>query len=289
MLIARTPDDLHRHCATLRERFGSLGLVPTMGALHAGHMALVGAAAAGRTGIVAAGRVGVVASIFVNPLQFGPTEDLSRYPRDEAGDLARLEAHGCHLVWLPDVATMYPPDDATTINVEGPALRWESDARPGHFRGVATVCAKLFGQVRPDRAYFGEKDWQQLQVVTRMAADLRLPLQIVGVPTVREADGLAMSSRNRFLTPGERTYAAGLFAALDAAASQLAHGAMADPALADARGRLTREGFAVEYIALVDGPTLAPLPAFPAGARTAARLIAAARLGSVRLIDNVPV
>jgi pantoate--beta-alanine ligase len=277
MLIARTLDELRHHCATLRERCGSLGLVPTMGALHEGHMALVRAAAAHAAA--------VVTSIFVNPLQFGPTEDLARYPRDEAGDLAQLAAHGCHLAWLPDLATMYPPDDATTISVEGPALRWEGDARPGHFRGVATVCAKLFGQVRPDRAYFGEKDWQQLQVVSRMVADLRLTLQIVGVPTVREPDGLALSSRNRFLSPDERQTAPRLFAALEAAAHRLAQGGAADPVLAEARASLTRAGFAVAYLALVDGPSLAPLPV----ARPFARLIAAVRLGSVRLIDNMAV
>ena len=302
MLIARSLEDLRRHCATLRGRFDSLALVPTMGALHDGHMALVRAATAHEAA--------VVTSIFVNPLQFnaaedlarleqemkavepnvnplqfGPTEDLARYPRDEAGDRAQLESQGCHLVWVPDLATMYPPGDATTINVEGPALRWEADARPGHFRGVATVCAKLFGQVRPDRAYFGEKDWQQVQVVTRMVADLRLPLEIVGVPTVREPDGLALSSRNRFIAVSDRRRAARLFATLEATARWLAQGTVADPILDDARATLTREGFAVDYVALVDGPTLAPL----AAARPLARLIAAARLGSVRLIDNVMV
>ena len=165
-----------------------------------------------------------VASIFVNPLQFGPNEDLSRYPRDEAGDLAALEAEGCALAWLPDIATMYPPGEATTITVAGPAERWEGDARPGHFRGVATVCAKLFGQVRPDRAYFGEKDWQQLQVVKRMAADLLLPLEIVGVETVRQADGLAMSSRNRFLSAEERAKAPALISALRATAEAVVFG-----------------------------------------------------------------
>jgi pantoate--beta-alanine ligase len=277
MLIARTLEELHSHCATLRERCGSLALVPTMGALHDGHMALLHAAAAHGAG--------VVASIFVNPLQFGPTEDLARYPRDEAGDLTQLAAHGCHLVWLPDVVTMYSPDDATTISVEGPALRWEGDARPGHFRGVATVCAKLFGQVRPDHAYFGEKDWQQVQVVARMVADLRLPLEIVGVPTVREPDGLALSSRNRFIPESDRATAARLFVTLQAAARQLMHGVPADPILDGGRATLTREGFAVDYVALVDGPTLAPLPT----ARPNARLIAAARLGAVRLIDNMAV
>jgi pantoate--beta-alanine ligase len=277
MLIARTLAELRSHCTALRERFGTLALVPTMGALHEGHMALVRAAAARQAGIVT--------SIFVNPLQFAPSEDLSRYPRDEAGDLALLERHGGHLAWLPDVATMYPPGDATSINVEGPALRWEGDARPGHFRGVATVCARLFGQVQPDRAYFGEKDWQQLQVVSRMAADLLLPLQIVGVATVREADGLALSSRNRFLTSDERATAALLPTVLMVAARRLAGGVPADPVLAEARATLTRAGFAVDYVALVDGYTLAPLPV----AQPNARLIAAARLGLVRLIDNIAV
>lgn len=277
MLIARTLVDLRVHCATLRERFGSLALVPTMGALHAGHMALVHAAATHRAGIVT--------SIFVNPLQFAPTEDLSRYPRDEAGDLAQLEAAGCHMVWLPGAATMYPPDEATTITVEGPALRWEGDARPGHFRGVATVCAKLFGQVRPDRAYFGEKDWQQLQVVTRMVADLLLPLEIVGVPTVRDEDGLALSSRNRFITPSDRPVAAQLFAMMNIVAHRLTQGDTVTLALEEAHAMLTDEGFKVDYLALVDAPTLAPLQAM----RANARLIVAARLGTVRLIDNMAV
>jgi len=277
MLTARTIEELRTHCATLRTRFGSVGLVPTMGALHEGHMALVWAAAADRGGIVA--------SIFVNPLQFGPAEDLARYPRDEAGDLAQLAAHGCHLVWLPNVATMYPPEDATTIDVAGPALRWEGDARPGHFRGVATVCAKLFGQVRPDRAYFGEKDWQQVQVVTRMVADLRLPLAIVAVPTVREDDGLALSSRNRFLPAADRQVAPLLFRTLSLAARRLALGEAADPVLEAARASLGDAGFVVDYVALVDGPTLAPL----ARVRPGARLVAAALLGSVRLIDNMAV
>jgi pantoate--beta-alanine ligase len=277
MLIARTLAELRSHCTTLRARFGTLALVPTMGALHDGHMALVRAAATQQAGIVT--------SIFVNPLQFAPSEDLSRYPRDEAGDLALLERHGGHLAWLPDVATMYPPGDATSINVEGPALRWEGDARPGHFRGVATVCARLFGQVRPDRAYFGEKDWQQLQVVSRMVADLVLPLEIVGVPTVRESDGLAMSSRNRFLAADERMTAARIHAVLKVTAHQLADGRAAATALAWARVALAGDGFAVEYFALVDGPSLAPLDA----ARPLARLVVAARLGSVRLIDNIAV
>jgi len=277
MLVIRTLPDLRAACAALRAARGSLGLVPTMGALHRGHRALVRAA-------VAAGGASV-ASIFVNPLQFGPNEDLSRYPRDEPGDLAALEAEGCDVAWLPDVATMYPADEATSITVAGPAERWEGEARPGHFRGVATVCAKLFGQVRPDAAYFGEKDWQQLQTVKRMVADLLLPLEIAGIETVREPDGLALSSRNRFLTVAERDQAPLLYAAMTAAARTLTDGGAADPILAEARERLTAGGFAVDYFALVDGPSLTPIDAATPGAR----LIAAARLGSVRLLDNMAV
>ncbi len=277
MIIARTLTDLRAACASLRAEFGGLTFVPTMGALHEGHKTLVREA-------VASGAP-AVASIFVNPLQFAPTEDLSRYPRDEAGDLAALEACGCALVWLPDVATMYPPGEATTISLAGPAERWEGDARPGHFRGVATVCAKLFGQVRPDRAYFGEKDWQQLQVIKRMVADLLLPLEIVGVPTVREADGLAMSSRNRFLNPDERAVAPVLYRVLRSVAGDLAGGAVAAPVLASAREELAAAGFAVDYLALVDGPTLAPVETVGTGSR----LIATARLGPVRLLDNVAI
>jgi pantoate--beta-alanine ligase len=275
MLIARTLAELRAGCASLRATHGALALVPTMGALHNGHRALVRAA-------VESGAA-VATSIFVNPLQFGASEDLSRYPRDEAGDLAILRAAGCRLAWLPDVSAMYPPGDVTTIDVAGPAERWEGTARPRHFRGVATVCAKLFGQVRPDRAYFGEKDWQQLQVVTRMAADLHLPLQIVGVPTVREPDGLALSSRNRFLDNDQRRLAPQLHAALTTALETLAKGEPVDDALAIARHTIEESGLAVEYLALVDGPTLQPLQTL----HRPARLIAAAQLGSVRLIDNV--
>jgi len=275
MLIARTLPDLRAACARLRRHAESLAFVPTMGALHAGHRALVRQA-------VSSGAA-TVASIFVNPLQFGPSEDLSRYPRDEPGDLAALEAEGCALAWLPNVATMYPPGEATAVLVRGPAERWEGEMRPGHFLGVATVCAKLFGQVRPDRAYFGEKDWQQVQVVKRMVADLLLPLEIVGVQTVREEDGLALSSRNRFLSAADRAVAPALVAALRAVAARVADGEAADAPLAEARAGLTAKGFAVDYVALVEGPTLAPLT----HAAPDARLIVAAKLGSVRLIDNI--
>jgi pantoate--beta-alanine ligase len=275
MLLARTLPELRAACAGLRRQADALALVPTMGALHEGHRALV------RAG-VASGAATVV-SIFVNPLQFGPNEDLTRYPRDETGDLAALQAEGCALAWLPDVATMYPADEATTITVAGPAERWEGEARPGHFCGVATVCAKLFGQVRPDRAYFGEKDWQQLKVVKRMVADLLLPLRIIGVETVREADGLAMSSRNRFLTAEDRGKAPMLIAALRATAARLAAGEPSAAALADARSALERQGFAVNYFALIDGDSLIPVEHAAPGTR----LIAAAKLGTVRLLDNI--
>ena len=274
MLIARTLPDLQNACARLRRSAGILALVPTMGALHEGHRTLV------RTGVAAG--AAVAASIFVNPLQFGANEDLSRYPRDEEGDLAALEAEGCALVWLPDVQTMYPAGEATAIVVAGPAERWEGDARPGHFRGVATVCAKLFGQVRPDLAYFGEKDWQQLQVVKRMVADLLLPLSIVGVETVREPDGLAMSSRNRFLTAEERARAPALYAALRNMAGALAAGEAVADVLAKATNELGQRGFGIDYLALVEGAGLAPIDTL----QPDARLIAAARLGSVRLLDN---
>jgi pantoate--beta-alanine ligase len=277
MLIARTLADLRAHCTRLRRSADVVGFVPTMGALHEGHRTLVREA-------VTSGAA-TVASIFVNPLQFGLNEDLSRYPRDEAGDLAALEAEGCALAWLPDLATMYPPEEATTITVAGPAERWEGDARPGHFRGVATVCAKLFGQVRPGRAWFGEKDWQQLQVVKRMVADLLLPLEIVGVETVREADGLAMSSRNRFLAVEERAKAPMLIAALRAVAARLAGGESTAAPLAEAGAALEAQGFGVNYFALVDGASLAPVEHVAPGAR----LIAAAKLGNVRLLDNVRV
>ena len=277
MQVARTLDALRLTVEDLRRRRGQVALVPTMGALHEGHLALVRAAV--RSG------AGAVASIFVNPLQFGPGEDLARYPRDEAGDLALLAGCGCEAAWLPDVGTMYPPGGATTVEVGGPAEGWEGAHRPGHFRGVATAVAKLFGQVRPDLAYFGEKDWQQVQVVTRMAADLLLPTRVVALPTVRDADGLALSSRNRFLSAEERALAGQFPAVLGATADALRAGAPVDPALADARAALAKLGFAVDYLALVHAETLRRLDA----AAAPSRLIAAARLGGVRLLDNFAV
>lgn len=272
MLIARTLPELRAATADAN----NIALVPTMGALHAGHLSLLRAAKA-------SGGISV-ASIFVNPLQFGPNEDFAAYPRDEAGDLAQLAAAGCDVVWLPAAAIMYPPAAACTIVVAGPALRWEGERRPGHFAGVATVVAKLFGQVRPARAYFGEKDWQQVQVLRRVVEDLVLPVDVVAVPTVREPDGLALSSRNRFLKPAERAAAPALYAALQNAAQALRPGLATAHTLHDADATLSRAGMAVDYMAVVDPITLEPLEIMTGPAR----LLAAAKLGAVRLLDNIP-
>ncbi len=273
MRIARTLPELRAALAELP----AVALVPTMGALHDGHLALVDAAR--RTDRA------VAASIFVNPLQFGPNEDLSRYPRDEDGDLAKLRAAGCALVWLPDAGTMYPADAASIISVAGPATRWEGALRPGHFAGVATVVTKLFGQVRPQAAFFGEKDWQQIQVLRRVVEDFLLPVEIVAVPTVREADGLALSSRNRFLSPQERRTAPVLHMALRDTARRLGAGEDVAASLAAGRYALSRAGLVADYFALVDGSSLEPMETVAPNAR----LLAAAKLGSVRLLDNVGV
>ena len=279
MLICRDLPSLRAACAALRSNGRRLGLVPTMGALHQGHLALLGAARA-------AGADAVAASIFVNPLQFNASDDLARYPRDEDRDLAKLRDAGCDLVWLPPVEAMYPPGSASVIEVAGPSKGFEGDARPGHFRGVATVCAKLFLQTGADIAAFGEKDWQQLQVVRRMARDLDIPIHIEAVPTMRKADGLAMSSRNRFLSAAERDTAPMLYQVmLDVTRAIVAGGAVTQ-VLAEGEARLTAAGFAPDYLALVAAETLEPL----AQTTTAPmRLLAAARLGSVRLLDNMGV
>ncbi|MDD2877083.1 MAG: pantoate--beta-alanine ligase [Acidiphilium sp.] len=278
MEIARTLAQLGaaREALTTAGRRG-LALVPTMGALHAGHLSLLRAAQSED--------YAVVASIFVNPTQFGPGEDFARYPRDEAHDCAMLAQAGCDLVWLPDVGTMYPPGDATVIEVGGPALGWEGAVRPGHFRGVATVVAKLFGQVQPDAACFGEKDWQQVQVIRRMTEDLALPVRIMAVPTWREASGLAMSSRNRYLDAGERVKASALFAVLSRARDAIRAGELVAASVATGGAALAAAGFAVDYLALVDAQTLAPLDRVVGEAR----LITAARLGTTRLLDNVAI
>ncbi|USU13703.1 pantoate--beta-alanine ligase [Sphingomonadaceae bacterium OTU29THOMA1] len=263
--------------AAFRAEGADIALVPTMGALHAGHMALVEAAR--RSGTK------VIASIFVNPKQFGPNEDLSRYPRREAADARLLAEHGCDLLWLPPVEAMYPADFATNISVGGVSEGFDGAARPGHFDGVATVVTKLFNQTGADIAYFGEKDYQQLAVVRRFVADLDMPIEIVGVPTQRDDDGLALSSRNIYLDDEQRAKAVALPRALGVAARAIGRGDDDSAALAEARAMLVAAGFEVDYIALADAETLAANPA-PNRPR---RLLAAARMGTTRLIDNVAI
>jgi pantoate--beta-alanine ligase len=248
-----------------------------MGNLHAGHHSLVRLARAHSDK--------VVASIFVNPKQFGEGEDFGRYPRQEEADAAMLAGAGCDLLWLPGVEDIYPPGFATSIHVAGVSERWEGEARPGHFDGVATVVARLLLAVRPDVAIFGEKDFQQLAVIKRMAADLGLGVEIAGAPIVRGADGLALSSRNGYLNADERARALALPQALEAARSVILAGETVADALNQARTSLAGAGFTVDYIALVDADTLEPLDA-PRGRM---RLIAAAAIGATRLIDNLAV
>lgn len=277
MQIVRTSEDLTRALAELRAS-GSLALVPTMGALHRGHLALV--AEAKRR----ADRV--VATIFVNPMQFGAGEDLERYPRREKADSDMLEQAGCDLLWIPSAGDIYPHGFATTVSVRGLGDRWEGAARPGHFDGVATVVAKLLLAVRPAVAVFGEKDFQQLAVIRRMADDLGLGAAIAAVPTVREADGLALSSRNAYLSPDQRRQAPGLAAALHVARDAIRSGQPVAAALATARQSIESAGFApIDYVALVDAASLEPLDE-PRGAM---RLVAAATVGGTRLIDNIAV
>ena len=257
---------------------GTVALVPTMGALHAGHMALV-AEAKQRTDHV-------VATIFVNPMQFGAGEDFGRYPRQSAKDSELLEHNGCDLLWMPSIEDIYPADFATKVSVSGVSDRWEGEARPGHFDGVATVVAKLLLSVHPHVAVFGEKDFQQLAVIRRMAADLNMGVEIVGVPTVREPDGLALSSRNAYLSAEERGRVVGLFRALRNARTSILAGQPVAAALGEGREALLVAGFStVDYFALVDAQSLEPLDV-PAGEM---RLIAAAVIGSTRLIDNIAV
>jgi pantoate--beta-alanine ligase len=247
--------------AAFRAEGATIALVPTMGALHAGHMALIEAAR--RPGTK------VIASIFVNPKQFGPNEDLARYPRREAADARLLADHGCDLLWAPPVEVMYPEGFATNVSVTGVSDGLDGAARPGHFDGVATVVTKLFNQTRADIAYFGEKDFQQLAVIRRFVVDLDMAIEIVGVPTQRDDDGLALSSRNIYLDEEQRAKAIALPRALGVAA----------------RGALVAAGFEVDYVALADAETLAESPA----ADRPRRLLAAARMGTTRLIDNVAV
>jgi pantoate--beta-alanine ligase len=271
--IVRSSEEL----ALARSRLdGRVALVPTMGALHAGHMALIEEAKR------RAGRI--AATIFVNPAQFGPNEDFARYPRREGEDARMLGQAGCDLLWMPSVSDIYPEGFSTSVHVSGVSDRWEGEARPGHFKGVATVVAKLLISVRADVAMFGEKDFQQLAVIRRMVADLNIPTEITAAPTVREQDGLALSSRNAYLSEDERRRAAALPRALEYARRAILDGTPVRMVLDTARKSLVEAGFSrIDYFALVDAATLEPLEA-PAGEM---RLIAAAVIGPTRLIDNL--
>ena len=281
MQTVRQLDPL-RSAVTALKKDGTIALVPTMGALHQGHLALVREARARARH--------VVVSIFVNPRQFGANEDLDKYPRQLAADCALLEAEGVSLLWAPDSAAMYPPGFATSISVSGVSGGMCGTARPGHFDGVATVVCKLFNQVQPDFALFGEKDWQQLAVIRQIARDLDLLLPradaIIAVPTVREADGLARSSRNALLAPQDRAAAAQLPRAMQAALVKLRGGADVASTLSELEAGLVAGGFAaVDYAELRDAATLAPIVSPGIGP---ARLFVAARIGGTRLIDNMP-
>jgi pantoate--beta-alanine ligase len=268
---------LRARVAQWREAGDRVALVPTMGALHAGHLSLIDIAKA------EADRV--IASIFVNPTQFGPREDFTRYPRDEAGDLAKLASAGTDLVYAPAMAEMYPEGFETRVSVPSLSQDLCGAARPGHFEGVATVVTKLLIQAAPDVAIFGEKDYQQLLVIKRLVRDLDIPVRIVPGPIVREPDGLALSSRNVYLTPKERAVAPLLFRTLSEVAEALAEEETSAAAAEAGRTKLEGQGFRVDYVAVRDPETLVPIAGVLAGP---ARVLGAAFLGATRLIDNVP-
>jgi len=276
--IIREIAPLREALGLLRAGDGTIAFVPTMGALHAGHLALVAEARRRASH--------VVASIFVNPTQFGANEDLSTYPRREAGDAALLDQEGCAILWAPGTELMYPDGLETPVKASALGEVLDGAARPGHFDGVATVVARLFDQVRPDIAVFGEKDYQQLCIIRRMVQDLELGIEIVGVPTQRDADGLALSSRNAYLSAEERLAARALPRALAEAAQAIAEGGDIPDVLERARDRLAAAGFdPIDYVDLRDAQTLAPMATLD----RPARLLAAARIGRTRLIDNLPV
>jgi len=274
---SRTVADLRAHVAPWRKAGKSIALVPTMGALHAGHLSLVTLAKS------KADRV--VVSIFVNPIQFGPREDFNTYPRDEAGDIEKLRAAGADLVFAPNTAEMYPAGFSTKVSIGDLTEDLCGANRPNHFDGVATVVTKLLLQCAPDMAIFGEKDYQQLLVIKHLVRDLDVPVEILGGEIVREKDGLALSSRNAYLSPAERKTAPLLHQTISEVAAALARGEGADAACVAGRFKLEAAGFRVDYIAVRDPDTLKPL----SGPVKHARVLAAAYLGKTRLIDNVPV
>jgi pantoate--beta-alanine ligase len=278
-LVLKTVRDLRTFVADRRKQGRSIALTPTMGALHDGHLSLV---ALGKQHADC-----VIATIFVNPTQFSATEDFGRYPRPFDADLEKLRSVGTDGVFAPSVEEMYPAGDCTRITVGGPALAKLDDLfRPTHFDGVATVVAKLLLQAMPDVAIFGEKDWQQLAVIRQMVRDLMIPAHILGAPTLRAADGLALSSRNMYLSKDERLRAPEIQAALQAATADIRGGTSADQAAARAHAHLSDLGFDVDYIAARHAQTLLPIRKLPEGP---IRLLAAARLGKTRLIDNIGV
>jgi pantoate--beta-alanine ligase len=278
-MIVRTVPALRRALEGLRARKATIALVPTMGALHDGHVSLVRLAKRRATK--------VVVSIFVNPTQFAPSEDFSSYPRTWKADVARLKAQNVDLIWNPGVKTMYPDGFATKILTEGPAVAGLEDRfRPHFFGGVTTVVGKLFTQVRPDFAVFGEKDFQQLRVVTRMASDLDLGVKVIGSRTVRERDGLAMSSRNVFLSPEQRRVAPELYRAMKECAKHLWAGDDVEAAMAGGAELIRNAGFILDYFEARHADTLAPIASMKNGP---VRILVAAKLGATRLIDNVGV
>jgi pantoate--beta-alanine ligase len=278
--IVRTVADLRAQAAAWKAQGLRVGLTPTMGALHDGHLSLL-TLAAQRT-------ERVVASVFVNPTQFAPHEDFEAYPRDEAGDAALLEAAGCDLLYAPTVAEMYPPGASTTVTVSGVSEPLDGAARPTHFAGVATIVTKLLLQCAPDVAVFGEKDYQQLQVIRRLVRDLDIPVEIVGGPIVRAADGLALSSRNAYLTPEERAAAPALGRALAQVVTRVRAGVSVRDAEVEAEAMLQAAGFSrIDYVEVRGADDLSRLG--PGPITGPARVLGAAVLGRTRLIDNMAV
>ncbi len=280
LTVVRSRTELSDAISSIRNSGSRIGLVPTMGALHNGHITLIGESRRRSDH--------TVASIYVNPAQFAPGEDFDAYPRTLEADLAALAEAGCHLVYLPREEDIYPQGSRTHVRVEGLSDRLDGQFRPHFFYGVTTVVARLFAQVRPDLAVFGEKDFQQLQIIRQMVRDIGFPIEIIGAPTVRDADGLAQSSRNAYLDARQRRDAGAMFAALHRARMRLKAGAMLSESLEEASASLRAAGFGpIDYVEAVAADTLEPLPQDRADWPGEVRLLAAAWLGKTRLIDNL--